>query len=154
MKLAQGEYVALEKVENMYSAHPLVQQLYVHGDSLQSYLLGVIVPDPTQLAALASRVYRKHVAPEDGALLVQAARDPAVVKAALAELTREANKNKLKGFEQIRRIHITLDPFTVDNGLLTPTLKTKRKDAYNRYKKELDSLYALGEPSKSEATKL
>lgn len=47
----------------------------------------------------------------------------------------------------IKRIHLSLDPFTVENGTMTPTLKIRRKDAYNRYKSELDRLYALGEPS-------
>jgi long-chain acyl-CoA synthetase len=41
-----------------------------------------------------------------------------------------------------------MDPFTIEDGTLTPTLKLKRKDAYNKFKKELDALYALGEAPK------
>lgn len=47
----------------------------------------------------------------------------------------------------IKQIHLTLDQFTIENETLTPTLKIRRKDAYNLYKTELDNLYALGEPS-------
>lgn len=47
----------------------------------------------------------------------------------------------------IKRIHLSLELFSMDNGTLTPTMKIRRKDAYNKYKTELDQLYALGEPS-------
>ncbi len=57
-------------------------------------------------------------------------------------------------FEYVKRIAVTMNPFTVDNGTLTPTLKIKRKDAYNLYKTELDALYALGEPSAAVVTRL
>ena len=50
-------------------------------------------------------------------------------------------------FEMIKRVHLTLVPFSPDNGTLTPTLKIKRRDAANLYKGELEALYALGEPS-------
>ncbi|EIW60496.1 acetyl-CoA synthetase-like protein [Trametes versicolor FP-101664 SS1] len=148
MKLAQGEYVALENIENIYSGHPLVAQLYVHGDSLQSYLIAVVVPDPVQLAALVSRIRGKAFSPTDLPALAEAAKDPQVVAAVLAELSKPAKKRGLKGFEQLRRIHLTLEALTTENGCLTPTLKIRRKETYEYFKAPLDGLYALGEPSK------
>ena len=44
-KLAQGEYVAAEKLEIIYGASPFISQIFVHGDSLQSYLVAMIVPE-------------------------------------------------------------------------------------------------------------
>ena len=44
-KLAQGEYIAPEKLENVYVQSPYVQMLHVHGDSLQSCLVAIVIPD-------------------------------------------------------------------------------------------------------------
>ncbi|KAI0781049.1 acetyl-CoA synthetase-like protein [Trametes elegans] len=148
MKLAQGEYVALENVENVYSGSPLVSQLYVHGDSLQSYLVAVVVPDPVQFATLVARVRGRAAPPADTAALAEAAGDPQIATAVLAELTKQAKKHGLRGFEQVRRIHLTFEALTTENGCLTPTLKIRRKETYEYFKKALDGLYALGEPSK------
>ncbi|KAF9001906.1 hypothetical protein BDQ17DRAFT_1357697 [Cyathus striatus] len=147
MKLAQGEYVALEKIENHYNSAPLVAQIYVHGDSLQSYLVGILVPDPVQLSQIISSVKGHKVTPDNLAVLGEACKDEEVVKRVIGVLTKEAKKNGLKGFEMIKRLHLSLEPFSVENGTLTPTLKIRRRDAHNMYKKEIDTLYSLGEPS-------
>lgn len=146
MKLSQGEYVALESIENVYSSCPLVAQLFVHGDGLQSYLVAVVVVDPVTFAPLVSRLYGKTVAPMDSTTLARAVKDPKVNDAILAELTKVGAKEGLKGFEMIKRIHLTLDPFTVDNGCLTPTFKIRRKETYTAFKAQLDALYGLGDP--------
>jgi len=45
----------------------------------------------------------------------------------------------------VKRIHLCMDPFSVEDNTLTPTLKLRRREAYAKYKAELDALYALGE---------
>lgn len=97
MKLAQGEYVALEKIENLFSSNPLIAQIYVHGDSLQSFLLAVVVPDPILLAGIASRILGKKFTPEDQAGLQEAIGDARVHAYFLNELTRDGQKFGLKG---------------------------------------------------------
>ena len=126
MKLSQGEYVALEKVENLYAACPVVQQIMVHGDSLQSYLLAIIIPDPVQLAKIASRIWKKPVSETDMAKLDEAVKDEKVVKAILDILTKDGVKYGLKGYEFVKRIFVTNELFSVENGCLTPTMKVRR----------------------------
>ncbi|KAI0273787.1 long-chain-fatty-acid-CoA ligase [Gloeopeniophorella convolvens] len=166
MKLAQGEYVALEKVENMYSLNPIALQIYVHGNGLKSYLIGVVVADPVQLAALASRVLERKVDEADTATLKALCHEPRIVDAVLASLdgTRALRSpapvpgadGATPSFEQLRRIHLTLDPFTVEDNTLTPTLKLRRRDAYAKHKVVLDALYDLPDPAphSSEPAKL
>ncbi|KAL8277355.1 hypothetical protein RQP46_010195 [Phenoliferia psychrophenolica] len=146
VKLSQGEYVALEKVENIYSLCPLIAQIYVHADSLQDHVVGVIVPDPEKLAGIASKVLGRTIAATDLSGLATIANDRKVVDAIARELATYAAKAKLAGYERLNQnIHVSLDPFTMENDLLTPTLKTKRNVAAAVYKSDLARLYANAE---------
>ena len=51
----QGEYIAPEKVENIYCRSPLIAQAYLHGDSLQSTCVAIVVPDEEELMAWAKK---------------------------------------------------------------------------------------------------
>ncbi|KAH9998166.1 hypothetical protein BJV74DRAFT_883293 [Russula compacta] len=148
MKLAQGEYVALEKIEDVYSRIPIALQVFVHGNSLKSYLIGVIVPDPVQFAAFASRILGRRVDAADVQALKECCSDPRIVGGLLEELNKVAAKS-LKGFEQLKRIHVSVDLFSVDDNTLTPTLKLRRRDAYAKHQVALDALYELPDPSHS-----
>lgn len=154
MKLSQGEYVALERIENILSAAPIIAQVFVYGHSLQSYLLAVVIPDPINLARIASPILGKEIAGTDMAVLDEAVKDERVVKAILDILTKEGSKNALKGYEYVKRIHVSNELFSMENNTLTPTFKIKRKDAAAKYQKELDALYALGEPQSTNNAKL
>lgn len=97
MKLSQGEYVALEKVENLYSGIPVSAQFFVHGDGLQPYIVGVLVPEPVIFSGIVSSVTGKKVSPDNVAALDEATRNPQVVQHVLDLLTKEAFRNGLKG---------------------------------------------------------
>ncbi|KAI0094019.1 acetyl-CoA synthetase-like protein [Irpex rosettiformis] len=154
MKLSQGEYVAVERVEALYSGCPGILQIYVHGDSLQSYLIAIVVPDPVTFAELAGKVWGKQVLPTDTEALQKATKDQDIYNKFMGILNKHGKTTGLQGFEMIKRIYLTNELLTIDNGCLTPTLKIKRKETYNKFKDELDGLYTLPEPSSSKPAKL
>jgi long-chain acyl-CoA synthetase len=97
MKLAQGEYVALESIENTYMTHPLLAQIFVYGSSLQSYLIAVVVPDLAQFARLCTRVTGSAVKEDEIERMRELCNDQRVVDALLKELSKEGKKT-LKGY--------------------------------------------------------
>ena len=53
-------------------------------------------------------------------------------------------KNWLKNrFEMVKKIHLSIDPFSVDDNTMTPTMKVRRRNVYQKYKREIDGLYGL-----------
>jgi long-chain acyl-CoA synthetase len=122
LKLAQGEYVSPERLENVYLANTgLLSQAFVHGDSTQAFLVSVFGVDPVQFAPFASAVLKKTVDPTDLAAVRAAALDERVKKAVLDELERIGKKSKFNSYERVRKVHLEVEPFTIENELLTPT---------------------------------
>lgn len=59
----------------------------------------------------------------------------------LKDLDAVGRRNKFQGYERVRNVWLGLEPFTIENGLLTPTLKLKRPIATKKYRAVLDRLY-------------
>ncbi|KAJ3357616.1 Long-chain-fatty-acid--CoA ligase 6 [Allomyces javanicus] len=135
-KLAQGEYIAPEKIENVYCKHELVAQAYVHGDSLQASLVGVIVPDEESFIPWAK------AQGFEGESLADFVDQPELKKKLLQQLVAFGKGSGLKGFENIRALTLEAEQFTIDNNLLTPTFKLRRNDAKNKYQAQIDAMYA------------
>ncbi|CAG5992986.1 unnamed protein product [Menidia menidia] len=135
-KLAQGEYIAPEKIENIYIRSDAVAQVFVHGDSLQAHLIAVVVPDPDFLSSWTKRTLGLQGSYEELC-------SKADVKVAILEdMLRLGKEGGLKSFEQVKDIYIHTELFSIDNGLLTPTMKAKRNELLQHFRSQLDELYA------------
>uniref|UniRef100_A0A6J0SGP3 Long-chain-fatty-acid--CoA ligase n=1 Tax=Pogona vitticeps TaxID=103695 RepID=A0A6J0SGP3_9SAUR len=134
-KLAQGEYIAPEKIENIYIRSAPVAQVFVHGDSLQSFLVGVVVPDAETLPEFARKLGVKGSYEE-------LCKNAALKKAILMDMIKLGKEAGLKSFEQVKDIYLHPEQFTVENGLLTPTLKAKRAEVSKYFRSQIDAIYA------------
>lgn len=135
-KLAQGEYIAPEKIENVYSRSAALAQVFVHGDSLQAGLVAVVVPDPDFFCGWAKRTLGL-----DGTYLDLCSRKE-VKTAILEDMIRLGKEGGLKSFEQVKAIYVHTEQFSVQNGLLTPTMKAKRNELRHHFRSPIDQLYA------------
>ncbi|PKI85129.1 hypothetical protein MVES_001031 [Malassezia vespertilionis] len=143
IKLAQGEYVAIERVENVFGSHPIAQQMWLYGDSFQPHLVAICVPEHEPFAQFASNVLRKQIAPTDLNALNEAAKNDAVIEALLREFIALGKRQGLGTLEQMRALQIRMDPFSTENGLMTPTMKVKRQEAAKLLKGDLELLYKI-----------
>ena len=137
-KLSQGEYIAPEKLENVYIQSPYLGQIFVYGDSLQSWLVAVAVAEPSQVKKWAAE---KEIAFDS---LENFCENEDLKKTILNDLLELAKSNKFSGLEKIKKIHLTADPFTIESDILTPTLKIKRNIAKKVFQEQIDKMYAEG----------
>ncbi|KAF6256258.1 hypothetical protein COO60DRAFT_1530236 [Scenedesmus sp. NREL 46B-D3] len=129
-KLAQGEYIAPEKIEKS----PLVLQVFVYGDSLKAQLVAVVVPDPETLLPWAKERNLQQDMPS-------LCRERAVVQAIMHSMSQEGKAAQLRGFEHVAAVSLIPEPFTVENEMLTPTFKLKRNVAREQYQGLIDAMY-------------
>ena len=127
----KGDNVAPQKVEGMLTLEPEILQAMVAGDR-RPHLVGLIVPDPEWARewAMAEGLTYDPVALQD---------DPRFVRALMAAVDR-VNPN-LSVIEKVRRILIADEPFTIENEMLTPSLKIRRHIIRRAYGDRLDALY-------------
>lgn len=138
-KLSQGEYVAAEKIEMALERCPLVEQLFVYGNSFESVLVAVVVPRKRTLLEWWS----SSGGGAADASLEQVCADPKASAHVLAELTAAARAAGLLGFEIPKAVHLeSRGLWSVEDDLLTPTLKKKRPQLQKRYQAEIDGMYA------------
>ncbi|KAH0158339.1 acetyl-CoA synthetase-like protein, partial [Aureobasidium melanogenum] len=155
LKLAQGEYISPERIENVYLGNTTwFAQAYVHGDSDRAFLVAIFGIQPDTFAPFASKVLGKQLGATDIKALEAAAQDVKVRHAVLKELDKIGKKNKFNSYERVRNVRLMVEPFTVANELLTPTLKTKRPQTAKKYRTIIDEMYTEAESQSSARAKL
>ncbi|KAK3110626.1 medium-chain fatty acid-CoA ligase faa2 [Teratosphaeriaceae sp. CCFEE 6253] len=152
LKLAQGEYISPERIENVYLGNlPWLAQAYVHGDSTESSLVAIFGIQADMFAAFLGKVLGEQVSATDMRALEAAAQGEPVRKAVLKELSKTGKKAKFNSYENVRAVRLLAEPFSIENELLTPTLKLKRPQTAKRYRHLIDEMYAEIESSTPKA---
>ncbi|MGW4482928.1 carboxylic acid reductase [Amycolatopsis sp. NPDC004368] len=121
LKLSQGEFVAVSRLEAEFAAAPAIRQIYLYGSSERAYLLAVIVPTPEALETFD---------------------DTEKLKAQLSEsLQSIVKESDLNSYEIPRDFLVETEPFSPENGLLTGIRKLARPKLKEHYGERLELLY-------------
>lgn len=129
---AGGKNVPPANIELRFRDDPFIANVVVYGEAKKFLVAGVWLNEEAVAAHLG------EVAPE--------ARDAA--RRALVQKRIDQANTELASFETLKKFVILSEPLTVENELLTPSLKVRRKKVYERFKDEFEALYEGGPPEK------
>ena len=132
-KLPIGEYIAPDKLQQIYKTVEGITDMFVYGDSLKSCIIAIIYSEERALRAIALRL---GVEGSYGELCENYRINDYFLKALLDKMREE----RLKGFEKIKRIALCEKSFE-ELGLLTTTFKIIRHEAKKHFKPVIDQLY-------------
>ncbi|HMT44935.1 MAG TPA: AMP-dependent synthetase/ligase [Chakrabartia sp.] len=127
----KGENVSPQKIEGMLTLEPEIFQAMVSGDK-RPHLVGLIVPDPEWAIEWAQA--------NDEHYDMKALCDLPVFRSAIMAAVDRVNAH-VATTEKVRKITLTPDGFTIDNEMLTPSLKIRRHVIRAHYGARLDALY-------------
>jgi long-chain acyl-CoA synthetase len=136
IKTSGGKFIAPQPIENSLKLSPLVGVAALLGDR-RKFPAVIISPNFTLLEQWARENKITFGTREE---LVSHPK----VQELYAEIVEGINKS-LARFEKLKRVIVVPDEFTVDNGVLTPSLKLRRRVVEERYRKQIDELYNQAE---------
>lgn len=137
-KLAQGEYVDPDKLQNIFIQLPTIDQIYIDVNGLQESLAAIIVPI---FPILFKQFNITDIQLNDYDKIQEFCERDDIKSFLLHQLDEFAKKNHLLSYEHIRGIYITPIEFTCENGLQTASNKLCRHKIAERFKNELDIIY-------------
>lgn len=137
LKTSGGKFIAPQPIENRLKASPLVGYPVVIGDQ-RKFASVVISPNFPALEHWA----QEHSLPfQSRAELIRRPEVVALYEQIIADLNAD-----LAHFETLKKVLLVPDEFTVDTGEITPTLKLRRRTIEQKYRAQIDALYATGAP--------
>ncbi|KAK6905634.1 hypothetical protein I203_106464 [Kwoniella mangroviensis CBS 8507] len=140
VKLSNGEYLALEKVESIYKHCNSVMMLCIVAPPYADRPVALVYPHEGNLR---NRLKANGIVDDGGPK--EWASNLTIVSYLLGELRDEAKRGGLKGAELIRDVIMTEEEWSPENGMLTPAMKLARNNISKKYEKEIEK--ALGRSS-------
>lgn len=128
-KLENGKYIVPSPLEEQLKLSPLIANLMLHGAN-HPHNVALVVPDMATLEGIAQK---------EGFALDNVANNPRVKALLQAELDKYSEP--FKGYERPKDLTITTEDFTTENGMLTPSLKLKRRNVLAKYQSQIEALY-------------
>ena len=137
-KLQQGEYISPEKVENIYENCKFVEQIFIYGNSLKNYLICIVHP---KFKDIVDFLKSKGINDVDNNNCVNYFEDQDLKDTIIKEMDTFGRQNGLKGFELPKKIYLFKDKFSVENQIITPTMKIRRHIAKKIFEEQINKLY-------------
>ncbi|PWW83020.1 AMP-dependent synthetase [Prosthecochloris marina] len=128
-----GKNIAPLPIEQLIAENNYVDQVMVAGEK-KPFLIALIVPNFSELESFAEERQLNWTTKND---LVELKQVRQIYESLLRNISRQ-----LAAHEKVRKFLLMQDPFTIENGYMTPTLKLKRKSINKTFQKEIDSLYS------------
>lgn len=132
-KLSQGEYIAPEKLEQVFKQLRGIDDIFVYGDSLKSVLVAIVNVDPKFLQELAKELKIEGTTEE-------LMNNEEIKKNIVTQLQVHGKKSNLSGLERVSAIHIEPKLFS-ELDLITTTFKIKRHQAKKQFQEAIDAMY-------------
>ena len=142
IKTAGGKYVAPQELENKLKIQRFIEQVNIVGDQ-RPYCVALIVPKLEDLEAA--------LAEQGKSFATRAAMVESPEARALVEKDVEAVNKEMPTYSSVKAFALLAEPFSQENGMLTPTLKVRRKNVNRHYADLIDSLYDQGKGFKKSA---
>ena len=129
--LANGEKLPPADMEAAIMHDPLIDQVMIYGEG-KPYLVALVVLNPVVWPEIAAKVGVRPDMPES-------LTDSNVEAKVLRRIAR--NLSSFPGYAKVNRVLLLTEPWTIDNGMLTPKLSLKRNKVVERFAAEIDQLY-------------
>ena len=139
-KLQQGEYVAPEKLEAVLLNNKYVDQIFITGNPNKNYIVAVMYPNQQSIISYFKSEGNNDINNENWTSFLS---DERLKSHILEELEKFGRANDFKGFEVVKKIHLISEPFSIENDLLSPTMKLKRFKAQKSFINEINSMYGI-----------
>ena len=137
-KLQQGEYISPEKIENIYSTCKYIEQIFIHGNSLKSYAICIVYPKKDDIIEFLKS---KGIQEVDKTNYKNYFENEDLKNEIIHVMDQFGREKNLMGFEIPKKIYLAKEPFSIENQLMTPTMKLRRQIAKKYFEKEIEQLY-------------